>query len=276
MASEPLHRSTPNAFRALFPSASPIIGVVHLLPLPGFSGSPGVRALIDRALRDLETLEAGGVDGVLVENEHDRPHEVCASARTVAAMTQITAALVRAARTVTVGVEILLNDPKASVAVAAMTGARFIRTDYFVDRMMRAEYGGEMAIDPAGLLEHRHTIGASDVLILADIQVKYATLIEPVSLVESAAAARAHGADAIIVTGTATGVAPGRAEVEAARAGAGSVPILIGSGIDPSNAVELIAAADGAIVGTSLQGADGVDATRVDLLMRVVRAAGRR
>lgn len=271
MAYESADRSVPSAFPTLFPSAAPIIGVVHLPPLPGYPGSPGIRMLVDRALRDLETLEAGGVDGVLVENEHDRPHEVCATARTVAAMTQVVAEVVRAARTVVVGVEILLNDPKASVSVAGMTGARFIRTDYFVDRMTRAEYGGEMAIDPAGLLEHRRAIGATDVLILADIQVKYAAMIAAVSMAESAAAARSHGADAIIVTGTATGAAPDRAQVEAARLGAGAVPILIGSGLDALNAGELLEAADGAIVGTALQGADGIDRSRVDVLMRAVR-----
>ncbi len=255
-------------FTEQFPIPKPIIGVIHLVPLPGWPGSPGIDGVIARALADLAALEAGGIEAVLVENEHDRPHEVCASARTVAAMTRVTDEVVRAARAVVIGVEILLNDPKASVSVASMTGARFVRTDYFVDRMTRPEYGGEMEIDPAGLLAHRDAIGAAHVLILADIQVKYATMLELRPLAESARAAEACGADAIVVTGSVTGEPPRNEELAAARAGAGGLPVLIGSGLDATNAAQLLEAADGAIVGTSLQGPDGVDADKVRELLK--------
>ena len=255
-------------FTQQFLSPTPLIGVIHLPPLPGWPGSPGIDGVVARALADLRALEAGGIGAVLVENEHDRPHEVCASARTVAAMTRVTQEVVQAARSAVVGVEILLNDPKASVSVASMTGARFIRTDYFVDRMTRPEYGGEMAIDPAGLLAHRRAIGADEVLILADIQVKYAATIEPRPLAASAAAARAAGADAIVVTGSVTGEPPRREQLMAARAGAGDLPVLIGSGLDATNAAELLEAADGAIVGTSLQGSNGVDVDRVRAVVK--------
>src|SRR6185369_11950734 len=123
----------------------PIIGVIHLPPLPGFAGSPGIDGVLEKALADQRALETGGADGVLVENEEDHPHEVMAGPATVAHMTRVTSALVARA-SVPVGVEILLNDPEASVAAAAAAGARFIRTDYFVDRMEFPEYG-EMRID---------------------------------------------------------------------------------------------------------------------------------
>src|SRR5262249_3505064 len=151
--------------------------VIHLPPLPGFAGSPGIDAVLEKALADQRTLESGGVDAVLVENEEDHPHEVTAGAATIAHMTRVATSLVAHA-TQPVGVEILLNDPEASVAVAAASGAALIRTDYFVDRMERTGYG-EMRIDPAGVIACRRRLGADRVLVLADIQVKYARMLEP-------------------------------------------------------------------------------------------------
>ena len=254
-------------FMELFPQRHPIIGVIHLPPLPGYPSSPGLGAVIEKALRDQVALEAGGASGILVENEEDRPHRVEARPETIAAMTRVARELVSAARRVPVGVEILLNDPWASLAVAAMSGAVFVRTDYFVDPMERPEHGGAMKIDPAGLLAYRDELRAHSVLILADIQVKYARLLEERSLGESARLAAWHRADAIIVTGSVTGEAPGALEIEAAKAGASGCPVLIGSGLDAANAQALLRRADGAIVGTSLKTGDHVDPAKVGRLV---------
>ena len=70
-----------------------------------------MQALIEHALADLEAFERGGLDGVLVENEHDRPHRVEAGRETIAAIAVIAHELVRASHGIAVGVEILLNDP---------------------------------------------------------------------------------------------------------------------------------------------------------------------
>ncbi len=261
-------------FRALFPRPKTIIGVIHLPALPGYAHSPGLDAAIEKALRDLAALENGGADGVLVENEYDRPHTLLAAAATTACMTRITREVVTAARRCVVGIEILINDPEASLAVAKAAGARFIRTDYFVDPMERAEYGGAMRIDPVGLLAYRERIGAGDVLILADIQVKYARMTIDRSLDESARIAGAQGADAVIVSGDATGDPPGAAAVALAKRGAGAMPVLIGSGLDAANAPALLAAGDGGVVGTSLKDGPGIAAARVAALVAVARGFG--
>ncbi|MCC7031495.1 MAG: BtpA/SgcQ family protein [Acidobacteria bacterium] len=260
-------------FLDVFPQSGPVIGVIHLPPLPGYPASPGLPAVVRDALAGLGALVAGGVDGVLVENDGDQPHRVTAAPETIACMTAVARELVEAAGALPIGVEILLNDPQASLAVALATGARFIRTDYFVDRMTRPEYGGEMAIDPSGLMACRERLGARDVLVLADIQVKHARMIQPRPLAESAALARAHGADGIVVTGTLTGVPPASRDLQDARQGAGAVPVLVGSGLDETNASALMPAADGAIVGTSLKTGAHVDPDKVRRLMEHVRAA---
>ena len=202
------------AFSAMFPATVPMIGVIHLPPLPGFAGSPGTDRLVQRALADAQVLAEAGADGVLVENEYDRPHEVASSARTVAVVTRIVTEVVRTVTRVPIGVELLLNDPCASIAVARASGASFIRTDYFVDRMSRPEHGGAMAIDPVGLLRYRESLGADHVLILADVQVKYAVMLEPRPVGASARDAHVHGADAVVVTGSRTGSEPTGADLE--------------------------------------------------------------
>ncbi|HEY7819131.1 MAG TPA: BtpA/SgcQ family protein [Vicinamibacteria bacterium] len=254
-------------FRELFRAGKTLIGVIHLPPLPGYPSSPGMAKIIEKALRDLEALEAGPLHGALVENEEDRPHRVEASRETIAAMTLVTRELVAAARKTIIGVEILLNDPEASLAAAAMTGAAFIRTDYFVDPMERPEHGGAMRIDPEGLLRYRRSLGADSILILADLQVKYARMLVERSLAESARLAREAGADAVVVTGTRTGEPPSIAEIAEARRGAGGIPVLVGSGLSSSNAAALLAEADGALVGTSLKRGEGIDPTKVKELL---------
>jgi len=251
----------------MFGSEKTIIGVIHLPPLPGYPESPGVDAVLAKALADLDALEAGPVEAVLVENENDKPHRVEASSETVAAMTRLTRELVIRARRCRIGVEILLNDPEASLAVALCSGASFIRTDYFVDRMERPEHGGAMHIDPEALMAYRRRIGAEHILVLADIQVKYARMLEPRALSDSAALARRHGADGIVVTGTATGDPPDVATIRQAKSGAKNVPVLIGSGLCAANARVLLPVSDGAIVGTSLKTGDGIDAAKVRELL---------
>ena len=52
----------------------PLIGVVHLLPLPGSPRFPGdMEAIVDRAERDARAYEAGGANAVIVENYGDAP-----------------------------------------------------------------------------------------------------------------------------------------------------------------------------------------------------------
>jgi membrane complex biogenesis BtpA family protein len=230
-----------------------------------------MQALIEHALADLEVFQRGGLAGVLVENEHDRPHRVEAGRETIASISVITHELVRAASSIAVGVEILLNDPEASLAAALAAGAAFIRTDYFSDRMSRPGYG-EMRIAPAELLAYRTRLEASEILVLADVQVKYARMLEPCTLQESASRARAAGADGIVVSGMRTGEPPSLDELTDARAGADGIPVLVGSGLDRRNAAGLLAIADGAIVGTSLL-RDGHAA--LGLVDELVRSAGR-
>ncbi|HWQ14101.1 MAG TPA: BtpA/SgcQ family protein, partial [Roseiflexaceae bacterium] len=240
-------------FHTLFPAPRPIIGMIALPPLPGYAGSPGVEGIVAAALEDLAALGAGGMHAALVENDFDRPHALTVGPEVVAAMARV-ASEVAARAPFPVGVQVLLNDWRATLAVAAVAGARFVRLDFFVDRVCIG--AGVVEPDPTAVLAYRAAIGAADVAILADIQVKYSVPLEPGKpLALSARQAAAAGADAVVVTGSATGVPPTAADLKAARAG--GVPVLIGSGLTPANAPALLPLADGAIVGTALRSGPG-------------------
>jgi len=252
-------------FNSLFKNPKPIIAMIHLPPLPDYDSSPGLDAIIKSALDDLEILQRYGIDGVLIENEYDRPHRVMATRETISAMAEITKAVVQESKNCIIGVEILLNDPKASLDVAKAAGAKFIRSDYFVDPMSRPEYG-EFDIDPDGLLSYRKSIDGEDILIMADIQVKYAKMLNPRTISQSARLATDHKADAIVISGDATGDAPVINDLIEAKKAAG-VAVIIGSGTDSQNASNLLDHCDGTIVGTALMKNKIVNAENVKRLM---------
>ncbi len=261
-------------FFELFPRPKPVIGMIALPPLPGCKAYTSIEDLIECALFDLAALEQGGVDAVLVENDFDDPRRLTVGPEGVAAMTRVTHEVVARAH-VPVGVQVLLNDWRASLAVAALTGARFVRLDFFVDRVRIK--AGPIEPEPEAVLAYRAQIGASHVALFTDIQVKYSELIDgPKPMELSAAQALAAGSDALIITGSATGIQPAVEDLLAARQGAGKLPILIGSGTTPENAGALLPHVDGAIIGTALRAGptarDRVDEMRVARLVAAKRA----
>lgn len=247
-----------------------IIGMIHLLPTLSYPGWPDLDKFVQKAKRDLDSLEKGGVDAALIENDGDHPCQVEGSADVVGPMTVAAYELSKIA-SIPLGVEVLLNDPKASLSIAKTAGLDFIRTDYFVDRMKREGYG-EFKIDPKGVIEFRKKINAEDVKIFADVQVKYATMLEKKSIKTSVEQAIKEGADGIIVSGTVTGIEPSIQDLREAKGAAkGRVPIIVGSGFSINNAQKLLRYADWAIVGNSVKTNGFVDSRKVEELMKLVK-----
>ncbi|MCK6461145.1 MAG: phosphorybosylanthranilate isomerase, partial [Planctomycetes bacterium] len=92
----------------------PVIGVVHLLPLPGsprYGGS--MAAVLRRAVSDARAYERGGADAVVVENYGDAPFfKEALPAEAVAALA-CAAAAVRDAVRLPLGINALRNDARA-------------------------------------------------------------------------------------------------------------------------------------------------------------------
>lgn len=244
--------------------------MIHLPPTISFAGWSGIASMIDKAKTDLHSLEVGGVDAALIENDADLPCQIVGTADVVSPMSIVAYELSKIS-SIPLGIEVLLNDPKASLAIAKACGLSFIRTDYFVDKMYRENYG-IMDIDPDGLLGYRDKIGANNIKIYTDIQVKYATLVnEKKTVGESVTEAINFGANGIIVTGSKTGERPLESDLACAKKFSKiNVPVIIGSGLTWENASSLLQYADMAIVGSSIKTGDYIDINKVKQLMEQI------
>jgi membrane complex biogenesis BtpA family protein len=251
-----------------------IIGMVHAAALPG---APGFRGDFDEtvvaAVEDARTLEAAGFDAVLVENFGDVPFSISVEPVTVAAMTRLVAA-VGASVSLPVGVNVLRNDARAALSIAAVTRARFIRVNVLAGTIFTDQ--GIINGDAAELAKLRRSLEA-DVAIFADVHVKHGVPPAGYTLEQAARdLCERAGADALIVSGTATGVPTDLDHVHRVRASCPETPVYLGSGVTPESVADALAVADGAIVGTSIKVGEAsgapVDPNRARAL---VTAAGR-
>jgi membrane complex biogenesis BtpA family protein len=224
-------------------------------------------------LEDLDTLQQGGFDGVCVENDYDRPHQLYVGPEIISIFTRV-ALEVRQHAKIPVGLGVLLNDWKAALAIAKVVDASFIRLDFFVDRVRIA--AGVIEPQPEAILAYRHQIKAEHVALFTDVQVKYSELLEEgKSLTVSTQQAIEQGSDAVIVSGKVSGESPTMDHLREVRNAAGNFPVLIGSGTTSENVGELLRYANGAIVGTSLKNSmashEHVVPQKVKKLMDAVR-----
>lgn len=242
-------------FSGLFTVERPIIGMVHLLALPGAPGYAGdIDAIYARAHDDAQALATAGVDALIVENFNDEPFRIGEpDAHDLALMAALTRDIVRSA-TIPVGVNVQFNAWEAEIAIAAMCRAQFVRVEVFVDRVISAM--GVVEPCAAQITRYRAALGAGNLQLWADIQTKYTTNITPQPLTQSAKDAQAAGADALIVTGAATGSATPLDAVASVKEVV-KLPVMVGSGTTLANVRESLRIADGAIVGSSLK-VDGV------------------
>lgn len=231
--------------------SSRLIGMVHLGPLPGsprYGGDLGT--VLEAATTDARTLVDAGFDGLMVENFGDAPfYADDVPKTTIAAMTRAVAAV--AALGVPTGVNVLRNDALGALAVAAATGAAFIRVNVLSGVMHTDQ--GTITGRAADVARMRAAV-APQVLVFADVFVKHAT--PPPGLTIDRAAAdlwERSGADAIVVSGPGTGHAVDRAHLERVAAAAPGAPIYVGSGADVHSAGELLAMCRGLIVGTAIK-----------------------
>ena len=268
-------------FARLFGRPGILLGVVHLLPLPGAPRAPGaareaMRQASERALADARALEAGGLDGAIVENFGDAPFfGESVPAMTVAAMAAILEELRRAVR-FPLGVNVLRNDARAALALAAACGLDFLRVNVHSGVMLTDQ--GILEGLAAQTLRERNALGA-EVAIFADVLVKHATPLggaRETDLPQLAEDTYRRGlADALLVTGSGTGKATPLGEVAAVRKAVPEAPVLVASGVNDQTVRATLDVAQGAIVGTFLK-RDGrvdqpVDPARVRRLVAAAR-----
>jgi membrane complex biogenesis BtpA family protein len=250
-----------------------LVGMVHLGPLPGSPGAGGaLSAVLDAAERDADALLLGGCDALLVENMGDVPYlRGGVPPWTVAAMALATERVVR--RGVPVGVQVLAAANREALGVAVAAGATFLRVEAFAFAHVADEGWLDACAGP--LLRDRAALGARGIAIWADVKKKHAAhaVTADLDLAETAKGTAFCGADALVVTGVATGRPTAPDDVRAVRSA--GLPVVVGSGVGPLDAGPLSALADALIVGTSLKaGGDWRAAVDPERVRAVRRAMG--
>jgi hypothetical protein len=238
--------------KQIFKTKNPIIGVVHLSPLPTSPRWQGkLQDVIARAEQEATALAAGGVDGIIIENYFDAPFaKERVDPAIVSAMTLIIDRL-QGMVTIPIGINVLRNDGRSAMAIAACVQAQFIRVNVLTGVMATDQ--GLIEGQAYDLLRYRRELG-SEVAILADVLVKHARPLGTPNLTTAVQDTIQRGlADGVILSGWATGSPPSQEDLELASAAAGNTPVFIGSGANWENIPQLMQAADGVIVASSLK-----------------------
>ncbi|MFP4611851.1 MAG: BtpA/SgcQ family protein [Spirochaetaceae bacterium] len=250
-----------------------VIGMVHFPPLPGtplYDDTTGMDRIRRVIREDAKALQAGGIDAIMFCNENDRPYNFDADFMTVSAMSEAIGEI-RNELEIPYGVDVLW-DPKAALAVAKATGAQFVR------EIVTNAYVSDMGIwntNVGEVYRYRKLIDADHIPVLFNIFAEFASRLDarPPEVIAKSVAFSSL-ADAILVSGPMTGQAPTGEQVSKVKESV-DIPVFVNTGLKAATANELLTAADGAVVGTSLK-KDGitwnqVEESRVRELMSVVR-----
>ena len=264
-----------DALTRIFRVPKPVIAMLHLPALPGrplHDRAAGVDAAVEAVGRDLEALQAAGVDGLLFCNEADLPYQLRVGHEISAAMASVVGQL-RGQLRVPFGVN-LLWDPIASLAVARAVGASFIR------EVLTGVYESDLGmIEPAigEIAAYRTAIGGDEIALFDNIAPEFASAVGTRGIAERARGAAFLRADAILISGPAAGVPFEMGDLRLAKEAVPDTPVIANTGVRADSVAEIFKVADGAIVGTSLK-VDGntwnpVDPDRANRLMDAARGA---
>jgi uncharacterized protein len=232
-----------------------VIGVIHC---PAFPGSPRYQgasseAMYNAALADAVAYAKGGVDGLIVENHGDvpfsKPDDIGPE---TSAFMSVAADRIARETGLPIGINVLANAALPALAIAAASGAAFVR----VNQWANAYVANEGLIEGAAALalRYRAKLRADGIRVFADAHVKHGAhaIVSDRSLEELVRDVEFFDADAIIATGQRTGDAASSDYLRQIR-NATTLPLLVGSGCTERNIAEILSVVDGVIVASSLK-----------------------
>ena len=258
----------------MFGVQKPIIAMCHLQALPGdpaYDRAGGMAKVIELAARDLEHLQAGGVDGVMFSNEFSLPYLTNVKPETTAAMARVIGELRRAIR-VPFGVNVLW-DPIASIELAAATDAQFMRE--IVTGVYASDFG--LWNTNAGETMRRRAALAPELRMLFNIVPEAASYLGSRTSVDIARTTVFNNRpDALCVSGLTAGVETDTQLMSEIKKAVPDTIVLCNTGCRVDNIERQLKVADGAVVGTAFK-VDGrfeklVDPARVREFMDKVKS----
>ena len=239
-------------FATVFGQTKPVIGMVHLGALPGsplYDEKAGIAGLLSGARADLRALQAAGYDAVMFGNENDRPYEFAVDTASTATMAAVIGAL-RSEITVPFGVNVLW-DPMSTVALAAATGAHFVR------EIFTGTYASDMGPwtpNAGAAMRYRNRLGRADLAMLYNVSAEFADSLDRRPLADRARSAVFSSIpDAVLVSGAITGEAAAMSDLEAVKRVLPDTPVLANTGVKHSTIADVLRAADGCVVGSALK-----------------------
>ncbi|MDE2748628.1 MAG: BtpA/SgcQ family protein [Chloroflexota bacterium] len=257
----------------MFHVEKPVIGMCHLLALPGdpdYDSARGMPAVVADARANLRALQEGGVDGVMFSNEFSLPYLTKVESATVAAMSRVIAELYDEIR-IPFGVNVLW-DPYASLDLAVATGAQFLR------EIFTGVYASDFGLwdtNCGAIVRHQHRLGGKDIKLFFNILPEAAAYLANRDIVSVARSTVFNtGPDALCISGLTAGEETSAATLRLVKDALRDMPVVANTGVNHANVSEQLSIADAAIIGTAFK-RDGefenpVDAARVSALMNEV------
>lgn len=242
-----------NKFRSIFKTSKALIGMVHMLPLLGYKDFSSMEEIVKCAVQDARSIENSGMHALIIENNYDIPHEIFVKPEVISSFTYVAEQVAKSVK-IPIGISVLWNDYYSALSIAKIIGAVFVRVPVFVD-IVETSYG-KVTGNAKDVLDFQRKIGAENISIFTDIQVKHSKLLNVRPIEESAVEAINKGSDGLIITGKWTGDAPNMQDLTNTRKVVKDFPIFIGSGATLNNLDMLAKYADGIIVGTSIKTGD--------------------
>ena len=141
----------------------PIVGMLHLPPLPGSPRSAmRLEAIREHVLRDAEALVLGGIDGLMLENYGDVPFTAGRVAvDTACAMKWLAGEVRHAHPQLPLGINVLRNDGLGALTIAHAVGADFIRVNVLAGAADGSgNHPGDRPRSAAGATADRRWLGA--------------------------------------------------------------------------------------------------------------------
>lgn len=234
---------------SLFGVKKPIVAMLHLDPLPGdprWHHEDAMETVVQHALADLDALQQGGVDGVLISNEFSLPYQRHMQFITPAAMAYVVGRL-REHIKVPFGVD-CISDGLATIELAAAVGADFVRGTFCG---VYVGDGGLYDNDFSYLLRRKANLHLDNLKMLYFINPESDKNLDtrPLEDIAKSTIFKAHP-DGLCISANAAGQDVDDALIASVKQANPEVVVLCNTGCRPDTIAQKLRCADAAVVGT--------------------------
>ena len=249
----------------------PIIALLHLDPLPGepgFKGSLG--EVMSHARADLESLQSGGVDAVLIANEYCTPITPNTAPETLMAMAAVIGSLKRDIQ-IPFGTNVVY-DPESTIRMGAALGASFGRSAFA--GAFTGTYGIH-SVNFGDMVRLTRSLGIPEFKLLHKFNPEGDAFIRDIPLKNSVnAICSGNYIGALCVSGPGAGKAADMKLLEEVTelAHNKNTPVFCNTGCRHDTIQGILKIADGACVGTALKENGRVSVEKVRSFMNLARA----